>query len=59
MVIMWINNIQQYQFDYIASTMRRNGRGYEWHSGNYTAIKLTMEDWKKYFPFYLPKELRP
>lgn len=52
---MWINNIQQFQFDFIAKTMRNNGRGYEWHTGDYTSIKLTMEDWEKYFPYYLPK----
>jgi len=50
---MWVNDIEKYQFDYIAKTMRDNGRGYEWHTGVYTSIKLTIEDWNKYFPYYI------
>ena len=51
---MWINNLKEYQFDFIARTMRNNNKGYEWHTGDYTSIKLKMEDWKEFFPYYLP-----
>jgi hypothetical protein len=55
---MWVNNITQHQFDYIAKTMRDNGRGYVWYTGNYTAIKLTMKDWKEFFPHYLSQSVQ-
>jgi hypothetical protein len=49
---MWID-VTKEQFDYIAKTMRNLGKGYEWHNGDYTSIKLTMKDWEEHFPHYL------
>ncbi len=49
---MWINNITKEQFDYIAKILRNNGRGYEWHTGDYTTIKVTLADIDKYIPGY-------
>jgi hypothetical protein len=34
------------------------GRGYVWYTGNYTAIKLTMKDWKEFFPHYLSQPVQ-